>query len=242
MKPQFSVTEAMLMYKNGCSQQQIADHFGMTQSGIAYHFRRHDEWSQVARNKWTPDRASIAVELYQSGMNLSQTSRALKASKRNIRKALQEAQISIRSQSESQSGKNNWAWNGGVTILKGYTMIHKPDHPYATKHGYVAEHRLVVESRIGRLLTPGEVVHHIDGNKSNNHPDNLQLFESNGEHLKVDLKGRTPKWSEDGKERIRQAVSRPRSEETRQRCRIAASQRELKRKHNLNHSKTDDPA
>lgn len=44
-------------------------------------------------------------------------------------------------------------------------------------------HRLVMEKKIGRPLKEGEVVHHIDGNKRNNHPDNLMLFSSQSEHL-----------------------------------------------------------
>ena len=77
-----------------------------------------------------------------------------------------------------------------------------PDHPYATRHNKVAEHRLVVEKMIGRYLLPGEVVHHKDGDPQNNNPDNLQLFGSNGEHLAFELKGRVPKWTEDGRRRI----------------------------------------
>lgn len=88
----------------------------------------------------------------------------------------------------------------------GYVLIHTPTHPHATAAGYVREHRLVMESMIGRHLEPGEVVHHIDGDKQNNRPDNLQLFAANGEHLKVELTGRVPKWTEDGKRRIREGV------------------------------------
>ena len=43
-------------------------------------------------------------------------------------------------------------------------------------------HRLVAESVIGRPLTPGEVVHHIDGNKRNNNPEDLMVFASQAEH------------------------------------------------------------
>ena len=52
-------------------------------------------------------------------------------------------------------------------------MIHSPDHPNATVTGYVFEHRLVWERVNGRLLLPTEVVHHVDGDKRNNCPENL---------------------------------------------------------------------
>lgn len=53
------------------------------------------------------------------------------------------------------------------------------------KKGYILEHRYVMEQKIGRLLLPSEVVHHRDGNTQNNHPDNLELFESNAAHMRA---------------------------------------------------------
>lgn len=38
------------------------------------------------------------------------------------------------------------------------------------------EHRLLMEQYLGRVLRPNEVVHHIDGNRSNNALANLQLL------------------------------------------------------------------
>lgn len=46
-------------------------------------------------------------------------------------------------------------------------------------------HRVVAEQKLGRPLRPGEVVHHIDGDKQNNSPENLQIFKSQSEHAKI---------------------------------------------------------
>jgi HNH endonuclease len=43
----------------------------------------------------------------------------------------------------------------------------------------VALHRLVAASVLNRDLEPGEVVHHLNGDKTdNNHPENLRVLPS----------------------------------------------------------------
>ena len=39
----------------------------------------------------------------------------------------------------------------------------------------IGEHRFIMEQKIGRKLQPNEIVHHKDGNKKNNHIDNLSI-------------------------------------------------------------------
>ena len=67
-------------------------------------------------------------------------------------------------------------WNGGIMHhTEGYILILKPEHPFCTKNGYVFEHRLVMEKHLGRYLKQKEVIHHINGNRSDNRIENLQL-------------------------------------------------------------------
>lgn len=57
-------------------------------------------------------------------------------------------------------------------------MVQVPSHPAAHKVGYVAEHRLVMETKIGRYLRPEETVHHVNGVRHDNRPENLELWTS----------------------------------------------------------------
>lgn len=54
----------------------------------------------------------------------------------------------------------------------GYVALFSPDH----KPGWVKEHRVVMERKLGRPLVKGESVHHINGIRHDNRPENLELW------------------------------------------------------------------
>lgn len=51
------------------------------------------------------------------------------------------------------------------------------------------EHRVVAAKILRRALATEEEVHHIDGNRANNDPSNLMLFESHAAHMRFHRDG-----------------------------------------------------
>jgi hypothetical protein len=90
--------------------------------------------------------------------------------------------MSIKTESMAKSnglkGDKNGNWKGGRTISKsGYVLIRVgQDHPLSDVRGYAYEHRLVASEKIGRLLLDNEQVHHINHNKQDNRPENLEVL------------------------------------------------------------------
>lgn len=66
-----------------------------------------------------------------------------------------------------------------TSICKGGGYMYcrtEPKHPKANSNGLYPLHRVLAENKIGRLLGPGEDVHHRDEDKSNNDPSNLEVL------------------------------------------------------------------
>ena len=66
---------------------------------------------------------------------------------------------------------------------KGYVIVYCPDHPRA-HNGYVYEHILVMESKLGRFVDIRERVHHKNEVKTDNRSENLEVL-TLSEHTKL---------------------------------------------------------
>ena len=87
-------------------------------------------------------------------------------------------------------------WKIEKIVSKGdYLYSVAKEHPYATKHGYVLMHRIIMENHLCRLLNPSEVVHHKNGNKKDNSIKNLEVS-SKSEHTRKHQKAKGCKMVE----------------------------------------------
>lgn len=82
----------------------------------------------------------------------------------------------------TQVGPRNPNWKGGRSVASnGYVLVKAPGHPLADVRGYVYEHRLVAERKLGRALRPDEEVHHKNRIKTDNREENLEVV-THAEH------------------------------------------------------------
>jgi hypothetical protein len=80
-------------------------------------------------------------------------------------------------------GKRNPNWRGGRTVASsGYVLVKRIGHPMADTRGYVYEHRLVASEILGRPLKRIEQVHHRNGDKTDNRPENLEVMPNTASH------------------------------------------------------------
>lgn len=187
-----------LYWDRGLSITQIAQHYGVHRMTLANFMTRHniprdhnriiEALRKACPNKWKGINTGDVATLYcQEKLSCSQIAKRLGVSITNITYHLNKAGIQLRTPSEAinlliQQGKSriggkgalNPAWKGGKhKDSHGYVLIYSPGYHRQVGRRYAFEHILVWEQTHGQPLPKGWIIHHLNGIKDDNLPENL---------------------------------------------------------------------
>mgnify|MGYP001612693408 CR=1 FL=1 len=163
------------LYRAGQSLGQIATAFGLTPNAIAYHLHSAD----VRRRPpgpppVPPTELADCIRRYTAGESLTQIGVAVHRTAGAILYRLRRAGVPRRARSAWRRGPENPHWRGGRAMTRtGYVRLSRDGQR-------VLEHRVVAERTLGRPLLADEIVHHLNGIRHDNRPDNLTVIRREG--------------------------------------------------------------
>lgn len=147
---------------------------------------------------FTDDQGRELAAKYAAGATIRALMRETGEGEKAVRNALVRAGASMRGVGpvagpskkktpRTMRGAGHWNWRGGrLKDDKGYWRVRlRPDDPYyavANRSGYALEHRYVMSQQLGRCIAPTESVHHINGQRDDNTPSNLQIRQGKHGH------------------------------------------------------------
>lgn len=145
------------------------------------------KYQKTEYKQWSDDDIATLIEFYPNTKTIDLVP-VLHRSKQSIdhkaqRLGLKKTDKLLFDNRSARRGEKSPTWKGGKTrSRKGYVVLRNDGD-------VIFEHRAVMEEHIGRKLTEDEVVHHINGDKTDNRLENLQLM-TRGEHSTMHNKRR----------------------------------------------------
>lgn len=188
MQRRFSGKEEKILcceYLDGLTTQALADRYRTERITVAKTLKRNRVILRGAQGKkptvLSENDIKSVISLYKSGFTQRSIAKKFKTHHQRISTILKSR--GIRTGLKYSEGRKHPRWKGGRTKTSGgYVLVlldvGDPMFSMATSIGYVLEHRLIMARSLGRPLTKKETVHHINGIKSDNRIENLQLRRS----------------------------------------------------------------
>jgi hypothetical protein len=173
-------------YRKGLFAREIASKYGATYGAVLYALKQAGFQPRIRgrqRDVILDDERKAILAAYNVEQNLKRTGKKLGISAERVTRVLEDEGIDRSAQ--RKYADQTWRY-GLVKTSEGYLSLMLPkDDPMASMRnstGYVQQHRLVMARSLERPLSRHETVHHINGDKTDNRIENLQLRQ--GKHGK----------------------------------------------------------
>jgi hypothetical protein len=180
--------------------QAVSDHLGVTRPALSQTMRRLGITIQYDRSRRQPSGhfsdlhqyAPLLRHLASIGWTCQRIRDALElqVEPEAVRRWLRANDIAANAPDTVYTGEWNHCWVDGRTKQKDLreryiTIPRPPDYVgLETSNGWVFEHRVIAQRKLGRPLLPEEEVHHIDEDGKNNAPENLLVFPNHEAHMR----------------------------------------------------------
>jgi len=175
--------EVVKAYQDGMSMRSMCRKFGCSNVTIINAVRRAGgvirKQGGINRvRRWTADEKQKICDLALNGWSQTNIALRFQSTQNTISRILIAAGVSTRPKHARLDRHGSWK-GGRTTASGGYIgVLMDPNDPLfcmARSNRYVLEHRIVMARSLGRPLDKNESVHHINGDRTDNRPENLQL-------------------------------------------------------------------
>ena len=156
IRRRMSAHEMVSIYKSGHSSTEISQLSGVSATQVLRVIKRHIQVRSASENK----RLSHSRHRTKARLSAAAIGRPCKE---HVKERLRQ-----------NTGSKNARWKNGLCVVSGYLAF--TASPANGEHAGKFLHRIIAEWGMGRRLRSDEAVHHIDKNKQNNEPKNLQVM------------------------------------------------------------------